>query len=614
VDSNGVTNGPPPVQSTAGGDGDVPRRGSGGGAAARPLLAAGALVSIVFLVQMAAALRERWIVPPPLDDAYAFCRYADHLLSGWGLSWNPGGPQTYGCTSLLYALWIAALRGITGLVCWRSLGLGAWLPALLAVFVMGMACSRAASSARMRHWLVALGFVCLCVCVQKGISVQGGFFFHAKSGMDTTTAILTNSLLVWAALDPRLSGSLKRVAVVACVSYLSFLARPDNLLYALLFPGLFLALHPVGGPQRLRFLGCFLGVLVFLLAVDTAVKSIVFGDPLPLPYYAKRGAYYEGYVGAMQWNPAVYSWQFLSYQLVPVATLVLTANLRCWRLLVAGLVPCVLTFGYFATVTQIMGYQARFYFPALPFLAVMSYQALDTRIGAANAGAWPRIMVSLAVRGVLLGGVVVAGSIVKDEAASRYEDHCRRLNPNLMEPSPFRPAGTAEPLGWGPSAEAVARMVQACPEQTVWAMSEHGYVSAAAPQVRIIDLAGLHDRNTLTGKPIVEHVLEQEPDVIWFPHRDYTGLVNGLQTSRAFGRAYDYWPGAFDYGLAVRKDSEQRREILRVVREVWRDCYGKDFPIPSIRLRTTESSAASIGEAVRPARPVRRSHGGAADE
>ena len=40
-----------------------------------------------------------------------------------------------------------------------------------------------------------------------------------------------------------------------------------------------------------------------------------------------------------------------------------------------------------------------------------------------------------------------------------------------------------------------------CPPQTRWAMSEHGFVGAMFPNVTILDLAGLHDRNTLTGPP-----------------------------------------------------------------------------------------------------------------
>ena len=43
------------------------------------------------------------------DDAYMYSRYAQSLLRGDGMAWNPGGEPTYGATSLFYVPWVAAV-------------------------------------------------------------------------------------------------------------------------------------------------------------------------------------------------------------------------------------------------------------------------------------------------------------------------------------------------------------------------------------------------------------------------------------------------------------------------------------------------------------------------
>jgi len=534
---------------------------------------------VVYMIQLHQFL-AKWQTIPSLDDAYVFCRYADHLLSGWGLAWNPGGPQTFGCTSLLYTFWIAALRFLTDLPCWKVLSLGSWIPALAAVFVTGFACMRVASLPALRHPAVGIGFVCLCTCLQQA------FFFHAKSGMDTTTAILANALLVLVVVDPQLVQSNWRVVLAGFAAYLTFLARPDNLLYATLFPGILLFAAARGGSRRRRLAVLFVVVFGALLLVDGVVKTVVFGNPLPLPYYAKAGSFYEGYIGNLLWNPIRYARFFVINQMLPVLIMILAVSRRSWRLVVAVMIPCVLTFGYYGTVTQIMGFKARFYYPAMPFLIVAAYHALDTRVALFREGRLRFCFRRLAVRLVMLGACAVLTLPLAGKGAEWYEERCRRLfYTNILRSDLYEPAQTAPRLGWSPSMNAVGRMVLYCPAQVVWAMSEHGIISASAPNVTIIDLAGLHDRNTLSGKSTIDHMFERKPDVIWFPHSDYTGMVNAIQTHVLFAEEYDYWPGAFDYGLAVRRDTPYKSEIGRALRETWRMYYRIECPPPSIRIR-----------------------------
>ena len=53
-------------------------------------------------------LWQNWKITQ-FDDSYMFVRYANQLLNGNGMSWNPDGKTTYGATSLPY-VW--ALAGI----------------------------------------------------------------------------------------------------------------------------------------------------------------------------------------------------------------------------------------------------------------------------------------------------------------------------------------------------------------------------------------------------------------------------------------------------------------------------------------------------------------------
>lgn len=535
-----------------------------------PLLLAAALVASAAAVFRLVIVAQRvWITPPPLDDAYMFSRYADHLLGGLGMAWNPGGPQTYGCTSLLYAMWIAVLR-LCDVNFWRALGLGSWLPAALVIPVVGLACARIETVRAWKHFIVAMGFAAHCIVIQNP------FFFHAASGMDTTLATLMIALLLVVVADHRFGGSRVSIVVGAVVAYLCFLARPDTLLIGALTP-MILLLRTEQRERRWKNLLTFAAVLGGLLIADTIAKSIVFSNPLPIPFYAKRGGFYEGYIGVIQWNPARYMQVFLAYQAIPLAAICLFATRRSASLLAAAAVPLALTFAFLATVTQIMGYQARFYYPFMPVFVVVAYHALVHRFAAqqptepAERANWIRRVGVVAIFIVLIWPI---GGL----AARRFEQSKRESLADWFALRDQNPPSRAPQLGWGRAAEAVAELVQSLPGDVTWAMSEYGYIGAMAPNVTIADLAGLHDRNTLTDIPIVDHVLAQQPDVIWFPHADYVGMVQALRRSERFRDEYEYWPSAFDFGLAVRIDSPHHDAIRAELRSRWRAVY--DFAMP----------------------------------
>ena len=511
---------------------------------------------------------------PGIDDAYAFCRYAEHLLAGEGLAWNPGYPPTYGCTSLLYVFWIVALKVALLWPCAPTLAAGSWLPALLTIVVLGFACKQNAQTAPLNHWLIGLGFACLCT------ALPSGFFYHAKNGMDTTLGMLTNALLVLVVANRHFGTSPRRAVNAAVFAYLAFLARPESLVYATLFPALVLLLVRVNLRRRWTTFFIFGGCLLVLLTIDTAVKAYVFGSPLPLPFYAKSAGYYEGYIGDWMWNPFFYTRTYLLEMWLPLLLVLCLAGRPSWRFVAAALIPCVLVFIYLGTVRQIMGHLARFYFPSLPFLVIAAYIALDAAVARLRK---PSLGQAIAHAVAVLGAAIIVIP-VGARAAAWYEAYAR-AKPSLYQHGLYEPESMGEPLGWQRSTSAILHIVLLCPQETVWAMTEHGQIGAYTPGVRIIDLAGLHDRTTLTGEPLIEHMLAERPDIIWFPHYHYTGMVHALRTSPVLATEYDYWPAAFDHGLAVRKDSPYRAEILAALERVWSETYSTPLPPPAVPVR-----------------------------
>jgi len=86
----------------------------------RWVLLAAALICVVTVHAFAVVL--------PFDDAYIIFRYVDNFLEGEGAVYNPG-ERVFGISSPLFALWLAALRGI--LPVFELPALAAWGNALL---------------------------------------------------------------------------------------------------------------------------------------------------------------------------------------------------------------------------------------------------------------------------------------------------------------------------------------------------------------------------------------------------------------------------------------------------------------------------------------------------
>ena len=133
---------------------------------------------------MAVFLGESWTRHAQLDDAYISYRYADNLVSGAGLVYNPGH-RVEGITNLLWALLVAAgmALGVKANEAGHALGLITGAGALVATDLYA-----AAGLPRPRLWTAALA----PWIVLSSVS----FALWSTSGMETPlfAALLTSAL------------------------------------------------------------------------------------------------------------------------------------------------------------------------------------------------------------------------------------------------------------------------------------------------------------------------------------------------------------------------------------------------------------------------------------
>ncbi|MCD6161276.1 MAG: hypothetical protein J7K40_02560 [candidate division Zixibacteria bacterium] len=498
-----------------------------------------------------------------LDDAYFFIRYADNFIAGLGHAWNSDGVQVYGSTSLLHFVVVVCLRWCLPFQEYVILQLSSSMMGFAAIFLMIIICANYT-----KWWIFHKNYLFWTAILTPLFLLNDVFVFHMLSGMDTMLGVFCNALLILFTL--RLLSRWRTIDFVLLIvsAYITYLARPDNIIYAVLFP--LLAVSILGNLSSKRALVIkFIIIAAVILAADLLAKNIIFGDPLPLSFYVKQSGFYESYAGTYRWNPILFIVQFISMALPFLIILLLFCKKRNMPLLLVFLSPVVLIFLYYFSITQIMGVGARYYLPALPFLVVSSSMVIDSRL-IKNPD-----FLKLTKKRVLILIIIVSPITLLDNAAGLYERYILKSIP-LTDITEYA-AGCNKPLpqiGYWEAIFEVAKIAEKAPRGTVIALTEHGYISAAAPHVDIIDPLGLHDRYFAHKGFSVEEFFNRQPDFIWFPHPDYTRIVQEILKSEHLWRDYDYYPTAFDYGIAIRKSSKHFDRLMDIISESWQANYG----------------------------------------
>jgi hypothetical protein len=527
----------------------------------------------LLLAEAAATSIQKFMVvrrePLAFDDAYMFLRYAHNIRHGFGFSWNLDSLHTYGPTSLLWSF-CAVILSYLPTDPWTQLLLGSWFFSITAVLAMAWAVTANAQSDWLRSPLRVLALI--AVPLFASTLFQGNQF----NGMETMLATTLCGLFVGLALLWRAD----RVPpiVPGAIGLLLFLARPESALITVLFPLLLWLLLERPRPALKSLLTLytvfFAGVLVELIACQ-----LYFGTPVPLSVYMKGGHAYLGYTSI--WYPSLLLIAFLTTLQLFLAALILLTRRRDVRLILACTLPAILFFAYLGTVTQIMGFDSRYYVPYSPLIIVPALLILDRWLAlpTADSIAWPRH--TLRNRGALTAAMVlfffafssqaVQGKFRRLEHGHHFEYDPAQLNITATTPLPG--------VDWQPIMQDITDdLIAPLPPGTTVASTEVGYLGERASQINVIDLAGLNDTDIALHGFNTTRFLARRPDLIWMPNTAYTYQRGVMFSDPTFLAQYDIYAGAADYGIAIRKDSPVRSQIEHQLSIFWSQVYPGTSP------------------------------------
>jgi hypothetical protein len=101
----------------------------------------------------------------------------------------------------------------------------------------------------------------------------------------------------------------------------------------------------------------------------------------------------------------------------------------------------------------------------------------------------------------------------------------------------------------------INQLLQRYPGKMKIAATEYGYLGASNPDVPILDLCGLHNKEIAT-KGYNDSILAKfSPDLIWMCHTDYTALYRQIVKGTYFQEAYEFHPELLVFGLAIKRSS-----------------------------------------------------------
>ena len=391
------------------------------------------------------------------------------------------------------------------------------------------------------------------------------------NGMDTMLSFsldgaLSCSLWAWCK-DQR--GPVRGTILLGLIGAGAIIARPEN--------GLFAILSPILGALLLRgsdrkadifrpALACAGFIGIYLVCYRT-----YFHAWLPLSFYMKSRHPYLGYTGAIRWLPEAYLRKFFLLAGPILVFPLLCLNYRSLRVAVTYLVPIALTFAYLENVTQIMGGNARYYVPFVAPVLVGALWMTDLSL----QGDWRRSLFVRRFRIAVLCPVISLSGIAIWSQARTWSQHRLLVAPYAAPKIVVAATSPLPELPWFEVINTLANeIVKPLPPGTLVAASEVGLIGAAAPQVGVIDLAGLNDNDIALRGFSMDRLLDREPVLIWFPHGDYTWQRQAMLCSPGLLRAYTVLGGnAFNYSLAIRRGTPVTGQLDESVVKAFRSLY-----------------------------------------
>lgn len=225
------------------------------------------------------ALLGAWYAPFVPDDSYISYRYASHLASGQGLTFNPGSAPVEGYSNFL---WVVLLAGLDRL----GLEMTVWAPLLGWLF--------GAATITFLWWILRRrGLSAWALALTVGLlAISGPLALYAISGMETPlfAALLLACVLVTDALFQRRAVGL--AVLLGIAGFLPALTRPEGVV-ALPVLAVCLAVfgrRPAPGDRGAGMGRCVLvalGVFGLLLVVYHVWRVGYFGAFWPTPFLSK---------------------------------------------------------------------------------------------------------------------------------------------------------------------------------------------------------------------------------------------------------------------------------------------------------------------------------------
>lgn len=510
------------------------------------------------------------------DDAMFFRRVAYNVLHHGFAGWNQSDGAVFVATSQLYQAVTVALLAIAP-----------------------------------RHFNVAtVAWAAACTCLtfalmpgrsfsERAVTFVGlsapPIFMAIATGMDTATVLLVVAAFLRVALRRPSPRAPAPAALLAAMSLLVYLARPDALILAV---GVAVGLLSARADDRARRLLTFCVVTGAGLALLSLGFRAYYGTALPLATYVKL-------------NPvSIYDAEYIALGLPGKL-----ANLRLVGLLLAALAPFIamrmdranvvlvgagLLFIAFhaATTNEIMGYHARFYAPALPLFVCAAARGsvrLTTgrrRFGVVTAASCVAMVAYVAyARGSIENATL--GSYLDRTPLSFYLVFFLGL-PIVGLISPFGRAARIRIVGAATVLLIVVASVVASREpfrvvedDVIYASSatrdgdlvgidtirwcfeeplrvthsELGVPGVLFPESKVIDFAGLANPSIVDRSFDFESLCTSErPDFVFRPHRTHRKLNAELSTSRCLAEKYTLarLPRPSACPLYVRNDHAER--------------------------------------------------------
>lgn len=285
------------------------------------------------------------------DDAFITFRYSRNLVRGVGPTFNVEPPRAEGCTSFLWMLLAAVPQAVASDPVAAAKAIGVVFSLLTAAVCGAMAWTLCAEAERVSRALAA-ALAAVLFAAYPFTAV------HAVSGMDTSLAALTLSLLVFVAVRELRAPS----RLVPCCALLAGLTRPELNLAAATIVLAKLLLIEKG--RRRAFLLALLLFYVLPGAAYFAWRWAYYQSFLPLPFYVKAAS-----LEARSLGPAL---SFAFEAAAAFGLLLAVAAVDLDRKSVP-LLAVILVLGlYYLLPEPVMAYGHRYFHPLVPLLAVLA--------------------------------------------------------------------------------------------------------------------------------------------------------------------------------------------------------------------------------------------------